>query len=49
MSKFTNKATGATVSVADEKDGRFAGADWERADAPKAKPPARRTASKTAD
>lgn len=38
MSRFTNTATGVTVSVDDSKDERFASPLWEPADkkAPKA-------------
>ena len=40
MSRFRNKNTGVTVSVADEKDHRFTAAEWEPANAaPKAKEP----------
>ena len=33
MGRWTNEATGARVSVADEKDSRF-GSGWRSADAP---------------
>lgn len=46
MSRFTNKATGVTVSVDDAKDHRYADGQWEPAD--KAKPARKASAGKKA-
>ena len=45
MSRFTNSETGVVVSVADDKDERFASPLWEAASADKPEP--KRAASKS--
>jgi hypothetical protein len=47
MSRFVNSETGVVVSVADDKDERFASPLWEAQAAEKAAP--KRAASKSSD
>jgi len=49
MGRFRNTATGAVVSVADEKDGRFDNPEWESADEPKKAPAKKPTSPKKSD